>query len=724
MDVLTFASGLPQISRAPNVLDGSRGVTVVEEISEGFVNRGLDDLAPADGPADGPVQLIVAPAAVGKSTCARAIAAKATCLLVNLTGRQVGDGTFIGILLEALAESDAIQTLGGLRDSTASIILDALDETHLRSGDLNFLAFIQGICRFTRTSAGVGNIVLLSRLETASWVANTFAEEGVPLRQLQISYFNETQSYDFIDQKLDELYLDRAKQAGIRPSSAVRRHRSNRATYETARQALVDRIASALAIQGPAYWDADVGRRFLGYAPVLDTVSSYLCVANHDVLSRQIAADEPISPGHNVREWAILRSLCESLLIREQEEKFIPNFWTEDLAATAPTTDPAYLYTPTEQCARLLARVEQGSERDDLPAHLPAELRAIYREKVKELLISHPFLSTDRRFVNDVFRDYVYAVALLDGPASEAGRTVLSKIRSGEELPSPLVGPLMIELLTGSNVATLDSDLCDLLLESLQSQEDRGLTYEYAVAPDGAGYILEIRRHTADSHGYSSPVMVPMRSAAGGLLLPSRCRNLTIDYAGDVRIGGANRAIHLGPSVSIRCATLEILGSEFVVDAPSDDASVIIESDLVVSTYPLPIRVFGSAFALLSRDVDGPLRGFAREPKVQVNEGHLETFYALRRLLSYFRKTVHTRQGELAAQAEFMDRNVFNVNPAARRLIHALIRDRYAYLESSHYILRIGELAKQGVNFMDVQSFNVSPALERFLERYSSELSD
>jgi hypothetical protein len=208
-----------------------------------------------------------------------------------------------------------------------------------------------------------------------------------------------------------------------------------------------------------------------------------------------------------------------------------------------------------------------------------------------------------------------------------------------------------------------------------------------------------------------------------GLRLPARIRDLTVDFENDVRLGVGNQAIYLGPGISIRSGTFEVIGSEFIVNANDQESPVVIEAGLVLSTYPLQVRIFGTAFALMSEDVDGPLREFASEATAEFEDDELrEMFNALRRLLLYFRKTVHTQQGELAAHVEFLDRNVLNVNPVAWALLESLIEDEYVYIDGQSYILRISRLSREGINHLDIRSYNVTPEVEQFLRRYAASI--
>jgi hypothetical protein len=326
---------------------------------------------------------------------------------------------------------------------------------------------------------------------------------------------------------------------------------------------------------------------------------------------------------------------------------------------------------------------------------------------------------TDRSYASGVFRDFVYATVLVDSPASAENDLVQQQLRSGKVLASPLIGPLIIEMLSSTEGATLDSDRCDILISSLQSYESRGVSFSYRVGAQNGGHVFELAGHSSSSQ--ERPLTLPMYVSSSGLRLPPRCKNITVEFDGDVRLGFSKQAVVLGPAVYLRSGTLEVFGTEFIVDANESYSPVVVESELVLSTYPLNVKIFGPAFVLLSQEVEGPLRGYATEPEQPIDDNEVrDVFHALRRLLLYLRKTVHTRQGELAAQRDFLDRNLLSVNPIAKALMDSLMRDGVAYLEASHYVFRMDRLTQEGVNHLDVHSFNITPGLRSFLSRHAA----
>jgi hypothetical protein len=676
------------------ILPDERGGFVAPELIE---RKGSQVTAPA--------VLIVAPAAAGKSTCARATAGVSGALFVDLgSGRRVADGSFLGLLDEALGGLNSFTFLEGVREDKNVIILDSLDETHILSQTLNFIAFIQGLCRFLRTSNGTGNVVMFSRLDTADWIENTFQEEGVPLRILEINFFDESRAFNFLDVKLNE-YYDKKK-------NRQRAHITYRQPYEVVRKLIFQQVAKGLGVQVSSRWqDDDEARRFLGYAPVLEAISTFLAVPNHNNLLQELTADKDVL---SVSEWQILRTFAERLLDRERT-KWVPEW------ATEKKVSESILYTIEEQCERLLSFVELKQDRDDLPLLLPSGLRADYSDAARTWIREHPFIdSVSRGYVNSAFRDYLFAWVLSRPDVGEATtQKVMQKLRDPANLPSPALAPFVIGLSTSDHGRAFAARNCDILLSSLYSQEDASRKFEFHITGSSHTGILEIRRPGAvDSLNFGGTVEVPLTTDNQTLRLPSRSHALFVVYDGDIELSTGGQPIQIGPSVSITCESLAVFGPSLLVD-PRPNEPVVFDAQLILSDHALEVRSFGrSNFFVRCGSIDGPLAAYRVESDTITDREDLwEAFLALRRILLFFRKTVHTPTKYLATNADTINRYLLLSNPVAKKLMDNLQRDEFIRQDGSVLYLDINALTREGVNHVDVRSFTAPPSVLNFLTR-------
>lgn len=273
------------------MVNGGRGISCPRGENSYFVPPRL---LHGSGPPAARAVLVTAPAASGKSTCAREIAVRANALLLDLSGMRVADGSFSGLLDEALGDDNSFQFRKHLQAGTHSIVVDALDETQLASGEESFLLFVQGLCRFLRTfGEDYENVVLLGRIDASAWVKLAFEESGVSLREHHLDFFDEEEGLLFIDRKLDGFYEGR----GIQPV-----HRQHRAVFEEVREGLLQKMGHVLGEDGYARaWKTEPGKRFLGYAPVLEAFATYLAVDDFRSVSGEVENNL-----HGGSEWQLL----------------------------------------------------------------------------------------------------------------------------------------------------------------------------------------------------------------------------------------------------------------------------------------------------------------------------------------------------------------------------------------------------------------------------------
>ncbi len=92
-------------------------------------------------PNDAAVILVEAPGAVGKSSAALALAERARWPLVRAERAQVGSYTLSGLVLGSITSAGTF--IESLRDGSAGIVVDSLDEAHFRAGTHNFLEFLR-----------------------------------------------------------------------------------------------------------------------------------------------------------------------------------------------------------------------------------------------------------------------------------------------------------------------------------------------------------------------------------------------------------------------------------------------------------------------------------------------------------------------------------------------------------------------------------------------------
>ena len=706
MDVIDFANRLPR-ANSLEVIDPHQGASYIEKPRDDFV---APDLRKVTSNETAPAAVIVAAAAVGKSTCARALANASNALFLDLAGKRVGDGSFLGILSEALGDDGALEYRKNLRAGAASLVIDSLDETQLSSGEQSFFQFIIGLARFLRTSSGAQNVVLLARLDSADWIEQAFNGENVLFEKYSIDYFDEARSCAFLDRKLDVLY---SAQGRIELP-----HRRHRAVFERVRDDLFARVARGIKTQSADPWQDREVRRFLGYSPVLESVVAFLGVPDF----RDVLPAESFAPSAGeAPEWKILSELTRSLLLREQRR--LHDGWLDESKKPMFASQAAIdtVYSPREQCQRLVALVESDVPRLPLPRTLPTALRSEYEEAVQTQIRNHPFIFFDAsdpkrrfRFVSSVLRDFARASVLTENEDAqpEARTPTLTELRADFALASPALAPFVVSLST-ETTDPLPLDIVDILISSFASQNDADSYVRFRIISQDREGFFEASRYDVTTEKESPVFSVRTYDlrGIGALALPRRSEHMSLDFDGDVDLSSSTESARIGPNVSVRARSMTCDSKELRITG-----AVTLDGDLVMTPYSQDVRVYGNSLRIYAREVDGPLYPWrAERPIDSASAERSAEFYAFRRLLRFFRRTVHSPQGMLSGDRDQIQKFVTGTDSMAATLLEGLKKSGYLRLDGPAYLLDGTVAAQFGLTFHDVDSYVSNEALQVFL---------
>jgi hypothetical protein len=492
------------------------------------------------------VVLLSAPGAVGKSTVASEIAARAEAPLWDLSKFQVGTGTFNGTILETY-DFAATGALKRFREGEALLVLDALDEAQVRAGSSNFDTFLAELAAASKTAREKPSLVLLARNETAEWV-NLFLEEaGVSVARYSISYFDERRAAAFIDKLLDARCAADGRQAI---------HRQQREPYSQARNELFALIYQLFSVEPIGAWQDPRVRNFLGYAPVLEALTGYLDVGNYMPLIKELRERTGV-PGD---PWQFLANIVDRIL--ERETKKLVDAVRPQLASTASRVGWSAwetLYAKDEQLARILCYALKVQPSSAVRIELPQALAAPYDEALKTQLPQHPFLA-GRGFANIVFKEYCYAWGLIRGTSSltKTLREIMGH-RENPFLPSKVFGWFTIKL-SASGAALLEGQDFGLVYESLSGQGEAWLSINQR------DELLRAEIHLAGPDG-GDDLTLDLIDTGSGIQLWRSVRDAEVDIACALRLGLPEQRFALGPSVDIHCGELIVVSDTIDVDA-------------------------------------------------------------------------------------------------------------------------------------------------------------
>ena len=285
------------------------------------------------------VVFVTASAAVGKSWLATFLSSSRQVPLLNLADVRVSTNSLIGLLQADFSGSD--NPIQAFHEGHLPVIIDALDEGRLLSGEKNFDSFIETTAEFLLQNRSVEDhpkIVLFGRHESAEQ-ANIWLElAGIKSCSVEVGFFDEISAREMIDVyartmiKTDALYLQHPGPVGDLVDA-----------YFSA-------IESALELDQGTLWEDDRGRAFAGYAPILAAMGFLLAEMENfkEVINR-------LQSGGSREAWEVIETVLQEILDREKSkfcEKLPPHF-------KGPVPEEAY--DPHEQLMFLTQFVHDQS---------------------------------------------------------------------------------------------------------------------------------------------------------------------------------------------------------------------------------------------------------------------------------------------------------------------------------------------------------------------------
>lgn len=638
------------------------------------------------------IVLVAAPAAVGKSTFAEATATDRRALLWDIGEFAVGSGTFLGKLTESHGIAGLARVTGDLSAGRYGIVLDALDEGYSLARSDNFEAFVTDMAKQVAQLAPSGPaIIACGRTDTVELTNLLLSDTGVATCVLSLDFFSPDAARDFVD-----IQLDQAQHTA---------HRRFRPAFEQARDALFDRIAVAVGNEDDGGMDDS---SFLGYAPVLIALARYLQIDNYQALAQDLAKGSPGLGERREGLWAFLRGIIDDLLQREQPKL------VERLPANVRDAIPADrledLYSPHEQCARLLARVTQAAA----PAvDLPAAVLPEYEKSVNETLGEHPFVGAGPEgFASVVFRDYVLGWALALGSDASSARWLA---RGRGFKPSPLLLRFFVEFRIDRATEAIDSEDLDILYASAQAEEIEDIRASLTITQTADGLDAEIITARGDYLEFIVTKSDALRLVLGGRL--ARADLSAPDWT--VILGRAGTEAVIGPDVTIECNRLVVAAASLRIEARNEEEVVTWQANRV-EHEAAEFKLGGANRQRLRLNVAEqpvyPWTGFVSTDAVPSNGHEPELEGALRELKKL---SAWFKPGPVRARAPALPVKIMDVLVARGRVSPEM----YEYAVETGLVTVEGKVCllhpqQFGMNIVDLRARTVTPPIREYLAGY------
>jgi hypothetical protein len=275
------------------------------------------------------------------------------------------------------------------------VIVDALDEGRLRSGDPNFEEFLKTTWEMLLQDRSVTDrpkLVLLGRDFVVAELVDLSLQVYAP--ELEVAWLQ----LDFFDRK------DATRVIEAHAAATARRHDRTWKSSAPTRDVIdgfFAAIAAALSLDSDTLWTDPQGRAFAGYAPVLAAIGSLLeGEAKNPIHLKNALAQTGVG-----RAWDVIVRVANAILVREHDQKVMPQL-RQALGGAAPPPDEAY--DAHEQLTYLVQKACGQAVLPTSRVNLRGSAAERYRGVVEKQLQDHPFLQ-NMELKNDVLKSVVFA---------------------------------------------------------------------------------------------------------------------------------------------------------------------------------------------------------------------------------------------------------------------------------------------------------------------------
>lgn len=695
---------LPRNDAVPEVVAPQRALTTEALAPTGYVEPTFDEF---DWPDDSAVLLIEAAGAVGKSVAAEALAAELKWPLVRAENAHVGSYSLSGLIQDAFGfGSDYI---GRIARGDAGVIVDSLDEAHLRSGTQNFLAFLENVRNVSGSANSAASsrprmpsIVVLSRSDTADLIRLYFADQGLPLATTRLAFFDRLGSNRFIECYMKARHDEtgspeyNAPLASPGPFGRLRDERFRQVMQILLRRQNVDLGAD---------WAASSD--FLGYAPVLIALAESLAVTN------PAAERSSLALARSNNENDLLNDIAERILERERQ-KVCTNL-SAKLQALIPVSSSAVLdeenlYSPLEQITRLAEMTLGVPIAAPLPATLPTAVRDVYEQAVKGFLADHPFVK-GKQFASAVFGDYTKALVV--GNVSAKASLEHDPVKSLGEV-GPFFLPFYKRFTAGNSDAAVPESLIGDLLESWNLEAGlRAGAVSYALVELTADGGHVVFAYLSTPEGDAPPATVLRVGEMTGAFHLRRVRGgVSVITDQGVILGERNEPLLFGHHAFIAASEVSIEAEALSVSRGAESQAVAIAADTLTAHYLTQVDASPSSLKIFVPDPPPRLMGFKSELRSGNRSVPFSHYTGLKSILTAFRANVHMG---LSVSRDFLDRIVSKDEPARQPIIDRLLELGVIVEDANWYRLETKALDSVGFSLSAIKDGQPSAAVLTFL---------
>jgi hypothetical protein len=644
--------------------------------------------------AAGPITIISAPGAVGKTTFAKFMSYNKKAYYWDLSKIKLGDNTFLGTIAETFGPANLSAILGYIAAGDITFVFDAFDEAQIISGWEGVDKFVTEIYKYFSSSARP-TVMFFSRSETAELLQLRLEELGgsTSFAMFEIDYFNHDEAIHFIQQYLDM-------------------HGDN--SYSIHKQPFAEAVENIFAAIGHGMngeenkniWDNDEIRSFIGYSPVLQTIGSYLYKGkNFEEISHQFEQKKSSSGGIQV-----IADFIQDLLVREQAKVVDP---LKSLVKNIPKEfcwDE--IYSPDEQIKYILSYLSNDKKIDpNMFDGIPGWLRKEYITAVNSFLTQHPFYRSGE-YSSPAFRDYSLG-KLINMPKYET--VCMQYMRSGKFIITPLFSAFYQKFCTGKSKGPHIGCIYDSAASKLGYD---GSIISTFIKPSSAGtYTVEILNTQYKSNNLELDCII---DESNPLVFERKLQHATIHIKNEIIIGKAEGSIEIS-DVEIIAGKITIKAKECYLNCLNEENITMKANEYSQPDYSLTVKHIGDGKAEINWPGGElfPWSDYYSDSLPGATPDIEEEYYAMKQILIPFRR--HGRE-DFAKLGAYIDRLIVQANPVRVKMLAYLMKiGILSKTPADHqYHLHETTLNQAGINWSDLKSFTPNSNLIAFLNTFKS----
>lgn len=642
---------------------------------------------------------------MGKTFTSMAIAEQLGCPRLDLAHLTVGQATHSGVLTRSLDWSSSGKFMESMNEGKTCLIIDALDEAPLRSGERAFYAFMRSLVEDASDFSKPNHqFIVLGRPQTVQYLRDVCVDLEVPATSITLDSLSLESSLQLISNQL--------QQTSISDTFIV--HNTPAKEYWTAYLFRLGQILTQSEQFSAHDWPRVAD--FLGYPPVICAIAPTLDSHNFKQSVEKLKRRNAQAASHS---W-VLTSIINDLLSRETEkvQRHLSQVFREELGEN----EILALYNYEEQLVRVLRLLGIPSE-EVVPASLPEGLRSKYEEALELFVADHPFLDgQDRpRPRNVVFSDHLRS--MVNSQAGYISVPNVKPIQSDALLP---VGPFYVHFMHEFTKPKHGTDDGNSKLPTLRTEEfveevitswNKGIQGDWRAVVHYSHRatqtaVLDLYRerdlasHAVQEKELNADISFEVANPDGILQLRSPLTNTAIVTDHGLFIDASGGSITLGPNISIVARNIETSGvSEVIIRTSSsrndeylsDPALIVSEDFRIAGDYK--VHMVGlQPLSVIAPNLDQRWKAFM--PRVKSIDGLdpvriMEAVLYIRRILSSFRSI----NGVPAIHADKFSRHVLGRNELLKSVSDSMHEADLIATRSGMVVMNQSELANLGISY-------------------------